>query len=284
VGRKRDREQIIAATKPSLASGEYIRCCTAVWATECSGRVPLLFRGRSRHYVALTDRRLILFRARGRQRPLSSEELLFAKRHASFTLEKARRFTPRMQVRIRDAADREIALEFRPRDRKLGRELVTALGETAAAEVTRRNERRGTSAHKIRPIAEEIARTLPEVAPWTARPAFDGAVRGLAWVEAQIMVLRGWIDEHGILDDDGHPQDAVTLLQRLEPQAWTLRAELGLTPQALARLLSSLATLATAGADEGGLAALEAEGQRIFAARQDELRPVDTAEASQLRR
>jgi hypothetical protein len=283
VGRKRDREQIIAATKPSLASGEFIRSCTAVLATEGNGRVPLLFRSRSRFFVALTDRRLILFRAHRGQRSLSVDELLFAKRHASFTLEKARRFTPRMQVRIRDAADREIALEFRPRDRKVGRELVTALGGTAAAGVTRRVEKRGTFARRIRPIAEEIARMLPEVAPWTARPAFDGAVRSLAWVEAQIMVLREWIDEHGILDDDGHPQDAVTLLQRFEPQAWTLRAELGLTPQALARLLSSLATVATAGADEGGLAALEAEGQRIFAARQDEVGPVDTAEASQLR-
>ena len=35
MGRKQDREQIIAATKSSLGSGEHIRSCSAVWATEC---------------------------------------------------------------------------------------------------------------------------------------------------------------------------------------------------------------------------------------------------------
>jgi hypothetical protein len=127
VGRKRDREQIIAATKPSLGSGEYIRACSAVWAAECGGRVPLVFRARSRHYVALTDQRLILFQAPHRRRPLTADEMLIAKRHSSFTLEKTRRL-PLLQVRVRDSADREIALEFRPRDRRVGRELATVLG------------------------------------------------------------------------------------------------------------------------------------------------------------
>jgi hypothetical protein len=128
VGRKRDREQIIAATQPSLGSGEYIRSCSRVWAAETGGRVPLLFRARSRHYLALTDQRLILFQAPHRRRPLTAHEMLIAKRHTSFTLEKTRRYLPLLQVRIRDSADREIALEFRPRDRRVGRELATALG------------------------------------------------------------------------------------------------------------------------------------------------------------
>jgi hypothetical protein len=280
VGRKRDREQIIAATKPSLASGEHIRSCTAVLATECSGRGPLLFRERARHYLALTDQRLILFREPRRHHQLTSEELLIAKRHSSFTIVKTRRFAPLMQVRIRDAADREIALQFRPRDRHVGRELVTVLGGTAVVQELRRIERRGTFARQIRPIADEIARMLPEVAPWTARPAFDRALQSLAWVEAQVALLRGWVDEHGIIGEDGQLRPAVSLLERLETQASTLRAELGLTPQALARLLSSLASVATAGADEGGLAALEAEGQRIISARHGELGPVDAEEAS----
>ncbi len=128
MGRKRDREQIIAATKPSLGSGEHIRACSEVWAAECGGRVPLLFRARSRHYLALTDQRLILFQAPHRRRPLTADEMLIAKRHSSFTLEKTRRYLPLLQVRIRDSADREIALEFRPRDRRVGRELATVLG------------------------------------------------------------------------------------------------------------------------------------------------------------
>ena len=128
MGRKQDREQISAATKPSLGSGENIRSCSALWATECGGRLPLLFRARSRHFVALTDQRLILFRAPRRRHPLTADEILIAKRHSSFTLEKASRFSPLLQVRIRDTADRVIALEFRPRDRKVGREIVSALG------------------------------------------------------------------------------------------------------------------------------------------------------------
>jgi hypothetical protein len=128
VGRKQDREQINAATKPSLGSGEHIRSCSAVWATECGGRLPLLFRARSRHYVALTDQRLILFRAPRRRHPLTADEILIAKRHSSFTLETASRFSPFLQVRIRDSAARVIALEFRPRDRKVGHELVNVLG------------------------------------------------------------------------------------------------------------------------------------------------------------
>ena len=128
MGRKQDREQIIAATKASLGSGEYIRACSAVWAAECGGPVPLLFRARSRHYVALTDQRLILFQAPHRRRPLTADEMLIAKRHSSFTLEKTRRYLPLLQVRVRDSADREIALEFRPRDRRVGRELATVLG------------------------------------------------------------------------------------------------------------------------------------------------------------
>ncbi len=128
MGRKRDREQIIAATKPTLGSGEHIRACSAVWAAECGGRVPLLFRARSRHYLALTDQRVILFQAPHRRHPLTANEMLIAKRHSAFTLEKTRSYLPLLQVRIRDSADREIALEFQPRDRKVGRELATALG------------------------------------------------------------------------------------------------------------------------------------------------------------
>ena len=99
-----------------------------MWAAECGGPVPLLFRARSRHYVALTDQRLILFQAPHRRRPLTADEMLIAKRHSSFTLEKTRRYLPLLQVRVRDSADSEIALEFRPRDRRVGREIATVLG------------------------------------------------------------------------------------------------------------------------------------------------------------
>jgi hypothetical protein len=127
VGRRRVHEQIAAATRPALGSGEYIRSCSAVWATECGGKVPLLFRGRSLHYLAVTDQRLILFRPR-RRAPLQPSNMLIAKRHSTFKLEKSRKFSPMLQLVVRDAGNRQIALEFRPRDRKAGRDLADQLG------------------------------------------------------------------------------------------------------------------------------------------------------------
>jgi hypothetical protein len=127
VRRKQAREQIIATTRLALGSGEYIRSCSMVWATECGGRVPLLFRGRDLHYIAVTDRRLILYRAPRRRRPLTADKMLLAKRYPTFTLEKTRRFSPLFQLRIRDSSGRRIALEFRPRDRTVGRELASVL-------------------------------------------------------------------------------------------------------------------------------------------------------------
>jgi hypothetical protein len=100
-----------------------------VWATECSNRMPLPFRGRALHYVAITDRRLILFRAPRRRRPLTASNMLIAKRHPTFRLEKTRRFLPLLQLLIRDSSGRRIALEFRPRDRKVARELAMMLGK-----------------------------------------------------------------------------------------------------------------------------------------------------------
>jgi hypothetical protein len=124
------------------------------------------------------------------------------------------------------------------------------------------------SPRKVRPLADEIARALPEVAPWTARPAFELVRASLAWVEAQLVLLQAFVDEHGMLDADGQPRPAVSLAARLESRASSLRAELGLTPQSLAKLLSNLATVAAAGGDGDGLASLKAEGARILAARE----------------
>jgi hypothetical protein len=270
--RKQVCEQIIGATKSSLCHGEFVQCCGQVLATDGHGRVPLLFRSRSLHHVAVTNQRLILFRTPEGRRPLTADHIVLAKRHHALALEKTRHITPTLQLRIRASGDQKFVLEFPPRERKVGLQLEAALGEIVSVKELRRIKK-GTYARKVRPLAEEIARMVSEIAPWTARPAFEDAVRSLAWTEAQVVLLRGWIDEHGVLDPDGQPQPAVRLLQRLESQASTLRAELGLTPQALARLLGSLATVATAGDDNAGLAALKAEGQRIVAARQAALSP-----------
>ena len=262
MGRKQVCEQVIATLKSSLANGEHVLSCGSVWATEYGRRGPLRLGGDpSLLYVAVTDQRLIFVRAPRRQRPITADSIVIAKRHAALTLDKTRRFLRTLQLRIR-IGDRKFVLEFLPRDRKVGQEVATALGATVSARELRRVAPRGAFVRQVRPVADEIARDLTEAAPWTARPAFNGALRSLAWVEAQAVLLRRWIDEHGLLGDDGQPQ-AVVLLQRLETRASTLREELGLTPQALARLLNSLATVATAAGDNGGTAPLQAEGERM---------------------
>jgi hypothetical protein len=111
------------------------------------------------------------------------------------------------------------------------------------------------------------AEQLPIEAPWTARQPFRGARESLAWCEAQLELLRAYGDAQGMLDAKGQTRPAVDLMHRLEGRVSTLRGELGLTPQALAKLLGQLAGVAAAGGDEEALTALKTEGARILAAR-----------------
>ncbi len=132
-----------------------------------------------------------------------------------------------------------------------------------------------TSPRMVAPIAAERAARLPQVAPWTARDAFAGTREDLAWTEAQIMLLRAYIDDRGTLDGDGLPIPAQALHDKLVSRAQSLRTELGLTSQSLAKLLGTLSSVAVAGGDDAGLAALKAEGAEIIAARQRALVSVD---------
>jgi hypothetical protein len=113
-----------------------------------------------------------------------------------------------------------------------------------------------------KPLADAIAAELPEVAPWCSRPTYGAAVAAWARVEAQLQLVLAWLDEHGPLDADGEPRPATALLARLESQAQSLRAELGLSPLALAKLLGTF-TSSPGGTDDDALEALRAEGRRI---------------------
>jgi hypothetical protein len=267
VGRQRVREQIKAAAKPSLLRGEFVRACSRARARECGRRVPLPFRRGSLQYLAVTNRRLLVFRAPRRRRSLTPDGVLIAKRHDTLALEGMRRsFLGKLKLHISGIGDRGVVLKFRPGDRSAGRELAMFLQGSAVARNASPVQTPGALQVQVRPLAEEIARRLPQEAPWTARPAFGGALRSLGWVEAQLVFLRRWVDEQGMIGADGQPRDAFILYERLERQASTLRADLGLTPLALANVLGSLATVAAAQGDDSGLATLEAEGQRIVTA------------------
>jgi hypothetical protein len=122
-----------------------------------------------------------------------------------------------------------------------------------------------TSPRVLQPVADRLAAGLGEVAPWTSARAFAGAVASWAWAEAQAHVLRAWLDEHGLVDDDGQPRGAAGMLERVEVRLVGLRDRLGLTPLALGKLL---ATLSQVDGEKGqeGLEALRAAGAELRAA------------------
>jgi hypothetical protein len=121
------------------------------------------------------------------------------------------------------------------------------------------------SPRTLAPIADQLAAGLGQVAPWTAAVSFQGTVASWAWAEAQAHVLRAWLDEHGLVDDDDQPRPATRMLEGVEGRLAGLRAQLGLTPLALGRLL---ATLSQVDGDKGsqGLEALRRAGAELRAA------------------
>ena len=135
-----------------------------------------------------------------------------------------------------------------------------------------------TSPRVVGPIAERLAGELAESAPWTAGRSHAGTVSAWSHAEAQCAVLRAWLDEHGLLDGKGEPRPATTLLDKCEKRAANLRAELGLSPLALAKLLTAVSGL-TAEAASTGLDALRAEGRRIVEARTAALEPAPPPES-----
>jgi hypothetical protein len=93
---------------------------------------------------------------------------------------------------------------------------------------------------KVRPIAEDLERRLLSAAPWCAQDAFAPTVGAWSWAEGQASLLRAYVDEHGMLDADGLPRPACSLLHQVEVRAARLRSELGLSPNAWAKLVARL--------------------------------------------
>jgi hypothetical protein len=116
------------------------------------------------------------------------------------------------------------------------------------------------------PIAERLAASIVDDAPWLAQPAFRASVRAWAVVEAKLALVNNWLDIHGLLDDDGVPRPASMLADRLTFRAMSLRSALGLDPTSFARLLATFAGV-PGDAGEDALDALRAEGHKILARR-----------------
>jgi hypothetical protein len=94
--------------------------------------------------------------------------------------------------------------------------------------------------------------------PYLATPDFLPAVRAWARAEASVSLIAEYLDEHGLLGEDGRPRPAVETLLKFERLATTHRSRLGLDPSARARLERELAEAAKGRFD---LEALLAEGR-----------------------
>lgn len=117
----------------------------------------------------------------------------------------------------------------------------------------------------LQPIADQLAAGLGGLAPWTSAPSFAGSAASWSWAEAQAVVLRAYLDEHGLVDEEGQPRPATRMLEQVEGRLAGLRGQLGLTPLSLGRLL---ATLSQVDGDKGaeGLEALRRVGAELRAA------------------
>ena len=122
--------RIQAAADAVLVPGERVTGSAPCWATQRRGRVPLLFLARQQYVMALTDRRVLIFR---RSRKPSPKDLVMGKRYESFVLEGVRRRRFLMQVMVRAANGNRQVFEFRPGQRDLGGELIARLTPSLAA-------------------------------------------------------------------------------------------------------------------------------------------------------
>lgn len=131
-------------------------------------------------------------------------------------------------------------------------------GNTAALKHGARSPR------MLAPVIAELRAGLATAAPWTMGPAFAPAVEAWASAEARVRLLVAYLDEHGILDDEGAPRPAVAVLERAERAAERARAVLGLSPAAWASLYRTMTT--TPDDQAGGIEALRAVGRRMIEA------------------
>jgi hypothetical protein len=117
------------------------------------------------------------------------------------------------------------------------------------------------SERRWRPIAERLATELLVERPWLAQ--HRRTVDAWARTTAQLELIGTWLDDNGLLDDDGVPRKASDRLDRLESRAQSLRADLAETPMAMARLLGTLTATAVTAGHVDAVAALAAEGRQL---------------------
>lgn len=122
----RDREtRVRNAAAAVLTDREQVDVQGGCWAVQRRSKVPLLFLGRHRYHLALTDRRVLIF-ARRRGGP-DRDDLVLGKRYGAYEIEKVRRGLPMFQVRVRAGNGARLVFEFPLNQRTIGRTLVERL-------------------------------------------------------------------------------------------------------------------------------------------------------------
>jgi hypothetical protein len=150
---ERTRQRIARLVAPRLGPTEELVATGPAWAAPLRRRVPVLLVGRKLHLVALTDRRLLVFRRQRRRRSRSERsedggsrptashgrggggELALAKTLASLRVVRVRSRRPMMALRIQIGDGRVLLLEVRPRDHALGRSIADAIRTASAAAI-----------------------------------------------------------------------------------------------------------------------------------------------------
>lgn len=123
------------AVEPLLRPDEtFVTGCT-VWMADQRPKVPLLFTGRAIYVLGITSERTLVFDTPRRSRPLLEADLLLQRRHEALELLRVRARLPMLQVQIAPVPGRVVVLEFRPRDRPVGRQLVELLRERGGTAV-----------------------------------------------------------------------------------------------------------------------------------------------------
>lgn len=118
------------------------------------------------------------------------------------------------------------------------------------------------SERKLSPLVEQLLEHLTVVAPWCSSAVFAPTVEAWSWAEARAITYRRHFDQVGMSLDADEPPKGLDQWDRAERRAATLRAELGLSPSSLTRLLSGLSAV-DGPAAQSGLEALRAAGAAL---------------------
>lgn len=120
------------------------------------------------------------------------------------------------------------------------------------------------SPRTVNPIAAELVEETVRLAPFLGEPTFGPAMQAWARAEARCLLLEQWLDEHGLLDEQGNPRPATALMTQQENLALKHRTRLGLDAASRAGIEASLTSTA---ASQASLEAALAAGAEALRAR-----------------